>query len=57
MSNNYKNLNRAVEGCIFLKKDINANTCYKYTSYSYSNSEGKHSCGNIKGINRVHFNK
>ena len=57
ISNNYKNLSGAVEGCIFLKKDINTNTCYKHASYNYSNSKGKYSCGNIKEIGRVHPNK
>jgi len=46
-----------MEGCGYLKKDINANTCYKYISYSCSNSEEKHRCGNIKGIGRVYLNK
>ena len=57
MSNDYKNLNRAIKGCIFPKKDINTNTCYKYASYSCSNSEEKHRCSNIKGIGRVYPNK
>ena len=57
ISNDYKNLNRVMEGYIFLKKDINANTYYKHASYSCSNSKGKHYCGNIKGINKVYFNK
>ena len=42
---------------MFLKKDINTNTYYKYTSYSSSNSEGKYNCGSIKGIGRVYLNK
>jgi len=42
---------------MFPKKDINANTCCKHASYSGSNSEGKHDCGSIEGINRVHLNK
>ena len=57
ISNDYKNFGGAVEGYIFLKKDINANTYYKYTSYSCSNSKGKYSCGNIKEIGRVYPNK
>jgi hypothetical protein len=57
ISNNYKNFSRAIEGCGYPKKDINANTCYKHISYSCSNSEGKHYYGNIKGIGRVHLNK
>jgi len=42
---------------MFPKKDINANTYYKYVSYSSSNSEGKYNYNSIKGINRVHLNK
>jgi len=57
ISNDYKNLSGAVEGYIFLKKDINADTYYKYVSYSGSNSEGKYNYGSIKGIGRVHLNK
>ena len=57
MSNDHKNFSRAVEGYRYLKKDINAETCYKYISYSCSNSKGKHRCGNIKGIGRVYLNK
>jgi len=57
MSNDYKNLSGVVEGCGFLKKDINANTCRKHVSHNYSNSKGKYNCGNIEGIGRVHFNK
>ena len=57
ISNNHKNLGRAVEGYIFPKKDINADTYYKYTSYSCSNSKGKHHYSNIKGIGRVYPNK
>ena len=40
-----------------LKKGYKFNTYYKYISYSCSNSEGKHNCGNIKGIGRVHLKK
>ena len=57
MSNDYKNFSRAVKGYIFPKKDINTDTYYKYTSYSCSNSEGKHRCSNIKGISKVYLNK
>jgi len=57
ISNNYKNFGRAVKGCRFPKKNININIYRKYVSYSYSNSEGKHDCGNIKGIGKVHLNK
>ena len=57
ISNDYKNLSKVIEGCIFLKKDINADTYYKYTSYSCSNSEGKHCCSNIKEISKVYSNK
>ena len=46
-----------MEGCVILKKDINANAYYKYISYRGSNSEGKHDCCNIKKIGNVHFNK
>ena len=57
ISNDHKNLSGAMEGCVFPKKDINTNTCYKYASYSYSNSKEKYCCSNIKGIGRVHLNK
>ena len=57
MSNDYKNLSKAIEGYIILKKNINANTYYKYISYKGSNSKGKYNCYNIKGIGKVHFNK
>ena len=57
ISNDYKNLSRAVKGCIILKKDINANTYYKYISYKGSNSKGKYNYYNIKGMGKVHFNK
>ena len=57
MSNNYKNFSRAVEGYIFLKKNINTNTYCKHVSYSSSNSKGNHDCGSIKEIGRVHLNK
>ena len=57
VSNNYKNLSRAVEGYIFLKKDINTKTCCKYASYYSSNSEEKYNYGSIKGIGRVYLNK
>ena len=57
MSNNYENLSRAMERYIFLKKDINTNTYYKYASYSYSNSKEKYYYSNIKGMSRVHSNK
>ena len=57
MSNNHKNLSRAVKGYIYPKKNINANTYCKHASYSGSNSKGKHDCGSIKGISRVHLNK
>jgi hypothetical protein len=57
ISNDHKNLSGAVEGYIFLKKNINANTYCKYASYSYSNSKRKHHYGNIKGISRVYPNK
>jgi len=57
MSNNYKNLSGAIKGCRFLKKDVNANTYYKYISYSCSNSKRKYNCGNIKRIGRVYLNK
>ena len=57
INNDYKNLSGAVKGCVILKKNINANAYYKYTSYKGSNSEGKHDCYNIKGMGKVHFNK
>ena len=57
VSNDYKNFSGAVEGCKYLKKNINANTYCKHISYSCSNSEGKHHCGNIKEIGRVYLNK
>ena len=57
ISNNYKNFSKAIEGYRFPKKDVNANTYCKYTSYSSSNSKGKRDCGSIKGIGRVYLNK
>ena len=57
MSNDYKNLNGAIEGCIILKKNVNADAYCKHTSYKGSNSERKHDCCNIKKIGKVHFNK
>ena len=57
MSNDYKNLGRAVEGCGFLKNNINVDACYKHTSYRGNNSEGKYDCCNIKEISKVYFNK
>ena len=57
MSNDYKNLNGAVEGYKNPKKDINTNACYKYISYRGSNSKRKYNCYNIKGISKVYFNK
>jgi len=42
---------------VFLKKDVNVNIYCKHVSYSSSNSEGKHNCGSIEGIGRVHLNK
>ena len=57
ISNDYKNLNGAIKGCVISKKDINANAYCKYTSYRGSNSKGKHDCYNIKKIGKVHLNK
>ena len=57
ISNDYKNLSKAIEGYMFLKKDINTKPYYKHISYSSSNSEGKYNYGSIKGIGRVHLNK
>ena len=57
MSNNYKNLNRAVEEYGFLKNNININTCCKHASYRGSNNKKKYNCCNIKGISKVYFNK
>ena len=57
ISNDYKNLSGAVEGCKNLKKDINANAYCKYTSYKGSNNKGKYDCCNIKRIDKVYFNK
>jgi hypothetical protein len=57
MSNNYKNLGGAVEGCGILKKDVNVDVCYKHTSYRGNNSKGKYDCCNIKGMGKVYFNK
>jgi hypothetical protein len=57
MSNNYKNLSGAMEGCSILKKDINADACYKHISYRGSNSKGKYNCYNIKGMGKVYLNK
>jgi hypothetical protein len=57
MSNNYKNLSRAMEKYSILKKDVNADAYCKYISYRGSNSKGKYNCYNIKGIGKVHFNK
>ena len=57
MSNDYKSLSGTIGGYMFLKKDINADTYYKYTSYSSSDSKGKYNYSNIKGISRVYFNK
>jgi hypothetical protein len=57
MSNNYKNLSRAVKGYNILKKDVNVNAYYKHTSYRGSNSKGKYNCCNIKGMGKVYLNK
>ena len=39
INNDDKNLSKAVKGCVILKKDINANACYRYASYKGNNSE------------------
>ena len=57
ISNDYKNLSRAIEGYMFPKKDVNAKTYYKHVSHYSSNSEGKYNYGSIKGIGRVYLNK
>jgi hypothetical protein len=57
ISNNYKNLNKAIKGCSILKKDININTYCKHISYKSSNNKGKYNYCNIKGIGKVYFNK
>ena len=57
VSNDYKNFGRVIEKCKFPKKDVNTNTCYKYTSYDSSNNKRKYNCGNIKGMGSVYLNK
>ena len=46
-----------MEGCNFLKNNINADAYYKHASYRGSNSKGKYDCCNIKKMGKVYLNK